>query len=284
MLIAMVVSLSMLTGCFSFLLAGTDDDDSREPSQVAETRKPKPQRKPKPRPRPRQKRPRPKPQPKPSVNADEEYTESPAEDEPDTSYTADSASFASAGSVRPVNSYGFVEIIPPKEGIPGLPIDPITNPVVENKDHYKGIFLEGKTIKIKPYLIAETEVTYKLWRKVYNWAIKHGYKFQSPGHPTGYYQLSSIANRAPLPELKKYENHPIEHLTWVDCIVWCNAYTEMETNSDAQCVYRISRTNNAVIKDAFKGSEATKAGPGVTEAAGAYCDMSKKGYRLPTEA
>ncbi len=276
MLIAMAVSLSMLTGCFSFLLAGTDDDDSREQNQVAETRKPKP------RPRPRQKRPRPKPQPKPSTQADDEYTEEPAEDEPDTSYTTEPKNFASAGSVKPVNSEGFVEIIPPKEGIPSVAIDPITNPAPGKL--CKGMFSDGKTIKIKPYLIAEAEVTYKLWREVYNWAIEHGYKFYivsgKPGsclHDEALKAHECLKENSPLPEYNDYEKHPVMHVSCLNCIVWCNAYTEMKTNSDEQCVYRLLR-NNKVLKDAtWKRIEYKK------EKYYVYYDISKKGYRLPTE-
>ena len=55
--------------------------------------------------------------------------------------------------------------------------------------------------------------------------------------------------------------------------MWCNAYTEMKMGKD-ECVYRKSKTDSTVLKDAT-----------VTAACdAAYADMSKKGFRLPTEA
>ena len=57
--------------------------------------------------------------------------------------------------------------------------------------------------------------------------------------------------------------------------MWCNAYTHKTNNADTECVYRESDASGAaVLKDA------------TAEAAcdAAYADMSKKGFRLPTEA
>ena len=53
-----------------------------------------------------------------------------------------------------------------------------------------------------------------------------------------------------------------------------NAYTEMKLGSDEQCVYRKSKTDIAVLKNAND----------TTACDAAYADMSKKGFRLPTEA
>ncbi len=271
LLIAMAFSLSMLTGCFSFFLAETDNNSSYR-REEAEKPKPKPQRKP----RPRQ-RPRPKPQPQANTQAEN--------DEENDFYADDTESYADEVGVKPVNSDGLVEIIPPKEGIPIVPINPINNPLVPAMTAvktaaedwpYKGVFADGKTVKINPYLIGEAEVTYKLWREVYNWAIKHGYKFEHGGHAGSsnkrYYMPDRQAPNEQLPKDSAYENHPVVMISWCDCIVWCNAYTEMKTHSEEQCVYRVSRTNNTVLKDANK-----------TATARAYPDMRKKGFRLPTE-
>ncbi len=219
---AILLSLSMLTGCLGFLLVGTNDTESSE-NQVG---------------------------------------------------------------VKPVNRDGFVEIIPPKEGITGLAIDPVTNPISkiefgigENKKVflYKGSFVEGTTTKIKPYLIGESEVTYKLWREVYNWAIQHGYRF-GKGHciapPRDDPNAPNIRRpQQALPEASEYANRPVIGISMLDYMVWCNAYTEMKTNSDDQCVYRLV-SNDEAIKD----------GTWPIRSAKGYCDTSKKGYRLPTSA
>ena len=62
-------------------------------------------------------------------------------------------------------------------------------------------------------------------------------------------------------------------VSWRDCIVWCNAYTEMKMGG-SECVYRKKDDHNAVLKDATAAADCDAA----------YADMSKKGFRLPTEA
>ena len=56
--------------------------------------------------------------------------------------------------------------------------------------------------------------------------------------------------------------------------MWCNAYTQIKTGSDEQCVYRKSKTDSTVLKNATDTAACDTA----------YADMSKKGFRLPTEA
>ena len=67
------------------------------------------------------------------------------------------------------------------------------------------------------------------------------------------------------------DNQPMTDISWRDCIAWCNAYTEMTFRNTEQCVYRDGSPSGKVIKQAFHGDNA-------------YCDFSKKGFRLPTEA
>ncbi len=262
MLIAMAISLSMLTGCASLLLALLDDDS--DSSRVEETRKPKP-------------KPKQKPRPKPRAKADNEYTKDSVESDP---YTGDTESFASGDSVD-----RFVEIFPPKEGIPRLPVNPKTNPTAYPIKSYgynhatiltQGVFAEKSyeinTIKMNPYLISEIEVTYKLWRKVYNWAIKNGYRFKKAGR-AGSFGKKNSPNTL-LPKESAYEDHPVLYVDWKDSAVWCNAYTEMKTKSLDQCVYRLS-SNDKPLKDATSFS--------TPENKHIYLDITKKGYRLPTE-
>ena len=110
-------------------------------------------------------------------------------------------------------------------------------------------------------MLGKTEVTYKLWKEVYDWAVQpgHGYKFENPGQKgkdgTG----------------SEYE--PVTEVSWRDCMVWCNAYTEKEKGIE-QCVYRKKDDHSAVLKDATNEVTCNDT----------YVDMSKEGYRLPTEA
>ena len=60
--------------------------------------------------------------------------------------------------------------------------------------------------------------------------------------------------------------------------MWCNAYTHKTNNADTECIYRKKDDHTVVLKDATaKDGEEYICDK-------AYADMSKKGFRLPTEA
>ncbi len=159
--------------------------------------------------------------------------------------------------------YESVEITP--EEITGLAVDASSNPTVGTDNYWKGVFIEGRKVKLSPYSIGKTEVPYKLWYEVKTWAKKHGYVFANEGRE------GSMGADGAKPGANA--NHPVTCVSWRDCIVWCNAYTE-KTKGKEQCVYQVSSTDSTVLKDATETSKTDSA----------YCNLSKKGYRLPTEA
>ena len=135
-------------------------------------------------------------------------------------------------------------------------------------DYWKGVFIKDRKVKLSPYKLGKTEVTYELWYSVLKWNTDNGkgYVFAHQGR-----EGSNGTDGAAPTETGKTE--PVTMISWRDCIVWCNAYTEMKMGKD-ECVYRKSKTDSTVLKDAT-----------VTAACdAAYADMSKKGFRLPTEA
>ncbi|MGI5079993.1 formylglycine-generating enzyme family protein [Treponema denticola] len=158
-------------------------------------------------------------------------------------------------------SYDFVLVTPPVNGIIGVDPD-YTLPYID--EWWKGVFRAGRKVKLSPYKLGKTEVTYKLWKEVYDEAVKpeHGYTFQNAGQKGS----DGTGND---------EEQPVTMVSWRDCIVWCNAYTEMKLGSDEQCVYRESNASGAAV---LKDATAT------TACDAAYADMGKKGFRLPTEA
>ena len=157
----------------------------------------------------------------------------------------------------------FVKILPPTTGTEGIAPDPSSLPGNDLK--WQGVFIAGRKVKLSPYVLGKTEVTYKLWKDVYDWAVKpeNGYTFKNAG------KKGSSGTGS--------EDKPVTTISWKDCIVWCNAYTQMTTGSDAECVYRKSKTDTTVLKDA-------KTAAGAADCDAAYADMDKKGFRLPTEA
>ena len=155
---------------------------------------------------------------------------------------------------------GFIKISPPAAGITGMDTDPASLPGTE--DYWKGVFLEGRKVKLSPYKLGKTEVPYKLWKEVHDWAIQpaNGYKFANAG------QKGSSGSGS--------EEEPVTKVSWRDCVVWCNAYTQKTNNAESECVYRKKDDHTAVLKDATDGAACDAA----------YAEMGKKGYRLPTEA
>ena len=87
-----------------------------------------------------------------------------------------------------------------------------------NEDYWKGVFRAGRKVKLSPYKLGKTEVTYKLWKEVYDWAVKaeNGYKFANEGVKGS----DGTGND---------EEQPVTTISWRDCIVWCDAYTEKRT-------------------------------------------------------
>lgn len=60
--------------------------------------------------------------------------------------------------------------------------------------------------------IGETEVTYSLWKEVYEWSLDNGYEMTKKG---------MAGNATNLPD-----DHPVTTVAWRDAVVWCNAFTE----------------------------------------------------------
>lgn len=63
------------------------------------------------------------------------------------------------------------------------------------------------------FWMAETELTYALWKEVYDWAHNNGYKFQTTIGQTG----SDVGSPT---------NHPVTRVCWLSSLAWANALTE----------------------------------------------------------
>ena len=146
-----------------------------------------------------------------------------------------------------------VKVTPPTDGITGHAVLPNTLPGTDAT--WKGVFIDGRTVKLSEYTIGKYEVTADLWLTVYEWAKENGYEFET------------------LPSPEK-SNKPMTNVSWRNCIAWCNAYTEMKYGDTEHCVYRENSSSGAAaVKSAHD-----------QDADGAYFDQSKKGFRLPAEA
>ena len=77
---------------------------------------------------------------------------------------------------------------------------------------------DSAPITVSPYSIARTEVTYEQWREAYHWGLDHGYEFDRDG------DMGSMDDE----QTDHTPDEPVTDITWYDCIVWCNALSEME--------------------------------------------------------
>ena len=175
---------------------------------------------------------------------------------PPTPPSGDVGSFEDTGD-------NFIKISPPAAGITGK--DP-TYTLPGTEEYWKGVFRAGRKVKLSSYKLGKTEVPYEVWYEVRTWAESNGYAFANKGSEG----RNGSEGAAPT-ELNK--KHPVTMVSWRDCIVWCNAYTQ-KIKGEGECVYRKKDDHTVVLKDATDGDACDNA----------YADMSKKGYRLPTEA
>jgi sulfatase modifying factor 1 len=106
------------------------------------------------------------------------------------------------------------------------------------------------SVYVSAFSIECGEVTGARWNAVYQWATNHGYAFNNAG-----------ANKA--------LNHPVQTVSWYDCVKWCNARSEMEGR--LPCYY--SNTTYTVVYRT-----------GQLDLTNGCVKWSANGYRLPTEA
>lgn len=118
----------------------------------------------------------------------------------------------------------------------------------------------GRTIDFESYKIAKYEVTYKLWKEVYDVAKSNGYTFSW---------------EPPTKEVKKEDLlKPIVNINWADALIWCNAYSEYKKSKglDFSPLY-VKEGTEEVLKNAKEFQDIMKAS----------ILLNRQGVRLPTE-
>lgn len=109
------------------------------------------------------------------------------------------------------------------------------------------------------YWIAETEVTYQLWKKVYDWATSSDrgtcrYTFANAG------QMGASSSAT--------EKHPVVTVNWRDIIVWCNALTELynaQAGTDYTCVYYSDASYITPLRVSTNSTTVTYTTPGTQD-------------------
>ena len=161
----------------------------------------------------------------------------------------------------------------------------------DNSGDALGSFDEPNGSKVKTsYWIAETEVTYELWKAVYMWATTDAgggrradggvlYSFANPGNQGS---DSCPASTSPVGT----NQQPVTCINWRDAIIWMNALTEYHNaveGTSFKCVYtsdsgystpiRTSTNSTTVTWDAGSVYSGTEDEP--------YVNPDANGFRIP---
>jgi formylglycine-generating enzyme required for sulfatase activity len=152
----------------------------------------------------------------------------------------------------------------PARTVPALPEGFVYVPgaVVQGSADYaingeNGVFVEGRSVSIASFAIAQYETTFELWTGVRSWAQGRGYVLPM----SGYQGLNPASMGVPLGT-----GQPVSYVDREHILVWCNAYSEKEGR---QPVYYTA--DGAVLRNTGYTGAVTM-------------DKTKNGFRLPTEA
>lgn len=127
--------------------------------------------------------------------------------------------------------------------------------ITVNGSGNQGVFIQGRTVKILPYKMSDTEITFVAFKQVLDWAGMHGFGFGA----------STLA--VTKGNQNENEEEPACGVQWAVAVLWCNAYSKM--NGKEPCY---TKANGDVLTSYADVDETVK------------MDMTKNGYRLPTEA
>lgn len=136
----------------------------------------------------------------------------------------------------------------------------------------------------KSYWMAETEVSYALWKKVYDWAVLG----KDKGEGSGAYSFIHAGRQGGdnssdgKPVGSKY--HPVTNISWRDAMIWCNALTEWynaRTGSHLLCVYYTDETFSTPIRSVDSANDyPCITTPGTQD--NPFINPDADGFRLPS--
>lgn len=134
-----------------------------------------------------------------------------------------------------------------------VPIAEVKNAVLGNETQKDN---KPHSVTLSPYMMAESEVTQGLYEKIMG---NNPSLFQGENHPPEDGEIQ--------------ENRPVEKVNWFECIAFCNELSVQTRLGMSECVYY---SDEAFTRIYTKTDAENKVMP--------YMNISKKGFRLPTEA
>jgi formylglycine-generating enzyme required for sulfatase activity len=136
---------------------------------------------------------------------------------------------------------------------------------------------DGADVAIKPFFLASSETTFAQWKRVYAWALAHGYAFDRDG------DLGSMDWSDP--DAVFSQDEPVTQVSHNDIMVWCNALSEMQGRTPVYCLdpakTQVYRRAHRFRPENTNGREAhyTLPDKGVQQV---HVRWEADGYRLPT--
>jgi sulfatase modifying factor 1 len=135
---------------------------------------------------------------------------------------------------------------------------------------------DSGTATVDGFWMGETEVTYELWKKVYDWATTDNgngkridggelYHFANLGRQGGDSKTGPVGNN----------HHPVTTINWRDAMVWCNAASEA---AELTAVYYADSGFTSLIRS-VDDSDTVTTTPGSEDNPGVKNDAD--GFRLP---
>ena len=140
----------------------------------------------------------------------------------------------------------------------------------EYTNNYPGVFPAGRTVELSDFYMGKYEVTQAEYKEVMQKqkVTVAGTEYTLVAEPS-YCTANSEDYKLDITSLgEKQENRPVESVTWYDAVYYCNVRSEKE---GLEKVYDITITEVDSNDNHIIGATVT-------------FDLTKNGYRLPTEA
>ena len=161
---------------------------------------------------------------------------------------------------------------------------------VEGKTFPTGTDDSGTATVTEDYLMAETEVTYELWYKVYTWATDpaidrdgDGFTNASHGDDDLYiFANTGIPGHDGTAGTETISQEPVTTINWRDAMIFSNALTEyynVMNGTSFDCVYTADAGYAACLRISTNNTSSSYGTLGTED--DPYVNLNAKGFRLP---
>lgn len=134
---------------------------------------------------------------------------------------------------------------------------------------------DGSRGHVPAFFLGTTEVSYRLWQKIWKWAVSNQFCFDlDPGYV---FDRDGDMGSMDITPGRHSADEPATDMTWHDAIAWCNAFSELEGLTP--CYYEDAERTRVFRTVKERGRpEKYETVPTV------YAKWDADGYRLPTES